>query len=91
MVEFERVSALCGVTDLSTIDDLELLDAVRALEATYRINLTPTPTTDHRRYLSRAELETVFKLAQRVAKVRVRQYQCDDHVDSIERSDCTAD
>lgn len=73
MNRIDRVATLCETTDLSSMDDLELLDAIRALESTYRSNLSSMSSTDHRRHLSRVELELVFKLAKRAARPRVRR------------------
>lgn len=50
--------------------DVELLEAVWALEATYKQN-THDHARDHRRYLRRVELERIFQLARRRAQLKV--------------------
>ncbi|MCA9217010.1 MAG: hypothetical protein KDB27_28270 [Planctomycetales bacterium] len=70
MPQINRISELCATTDLGQMDKDELLAAVRTLELTYR-NKIPTLTRDHRRYLSREELEVVFTLAQRLVRNRI--------------------
>lgn len=71
MIEIELVSSLCETIDLTTMDDAELLAAIRTLESTYR-TIQHDLSDDHRRHLSRRELETVFSLARRVAETRLR-------------------
>ena len=71
MKRIDRVATLCDTTDLSSMQDLELLEAIRELESTYRSNLSSMSSTDHRRHLSRTELELVFNLAKRAARPRI--------------------
>jgi hypothetical protein len=86
MKESEIISALCEVSNLAELDDAEMLDALRALESTYRNNLASTPATDHRRHLCRAELEIAFNLARRVVQLRLCSHGSDDHTFSGDRA-----
>ena len=86
MKRIDKAATLCDTTDLSSMQDLELLEAIRELESTYRSNLSSMSSTDHRRHLSRPELELVFNLAKRAARPRIlkRRARTERHVAAVE-------
>lgn len=53
--------------DVKQMNDSELLEAVRAMESRYKKG---EYSDDHRRHLSRTELEHVFRLAHRRAVLK---------------------
>lgn len=55
--------------NLNSMRDAEILEAIRAMEATYKQNANSLDH-DHRRHLSREELEIVFSISCRVLKTR---------------------
>lgn len=55
--------------DPATLDDDQLIEAIRFVEASYKQDLCDLEG-DHRRFLTRKELETVFHLVRRAFELR---------------------
>lgn len=64
-------NALTGSCDeIEHMTDVELLEAIWSYEATYKKRKKGQRERDHRRYLERIELETIFHLARRRAQLK---------------------
>ncbi len=61
-------AAMWGTEEIKGKTDEELMEAVWALESLYKQR---DPALDHRRYLSRNELENLFNLVQYLAQSRI--------------------
>ena len=71
MSELKEAATVYRKSDLPLMTDSELLEAVRATESLYKTRVNSSAAMDHRRHLSRNELENVFRLVQLRANCRV--------------------